>query len=86
MNIPTIAELKLFFESFKSRACDGIPASMKIDSGRPGQVLGITACTHGNEPSGIAVIKYLLEDMHIESSLLRGTLYLGINNVRAVEK
>ena len=85
MNIPTIAELKLFFESFKNRSCDGIHAYIKIDSGHSGPVLGITACTHGNEPSGLAVIKCLLEEMLIESFLLRGILYLGINNVRAVE-
>lgn len=86
MNISTIGELKLFFESFKQKTFDGVAAFTKVDSEIPGPVLGITACTNGNEPSGLAVIKYLLEDLNIQSSLLRGTLYLGVNNVLAVER
>ncbi|OGG81032.1 hypothetical protein A3H77_00355 [Candidatus Kaiserbacteria bacterium RIFCSPLOWO2_02_FULL_56_11] len=59
---------------------------MRVDSRRPGSVLGISACTHGNEPSGLAVFEFLLKEKHIEKELLCGSLYLVVNNIRATEK
>lgn len=75
-----------FFNQLKEMRYKNIPGVVRIESNNPGPAVGITACTHGNEPSGLAVFEYLLEKLNIEKTLLRGTLYLVINNIRATEK
>ncbi len=52
---------------------------VEIDSGRAGPNVGIIACTHGNEPAGLAAIQYLLSDL----ILLRGKLFFIIGNPKA---
>jgi len=81
-----VLALEEVLREFKKSTCDGVPGVMKIDGPRPGPVLGITACTHGNEPSGLAIFHYLLNDLNIKETLQCGTLYLVVNNVRAAEK
>ena len=54
------------FDRLTTSTSNGVHGVMAINSGNPGPVLGITACTHGNEPSGLAVFDYLLNDIHIE--------------------
>lgn len=60
-----------------------VPGVICFDSGHPGPIVGITVCTHGNEPSGLAAAQYLLEDLDVSRALLRGRLYVVINNIRA---
>lgn len=57
-----------------------IPGVELIDSGKPGPCLGITACTHGDEPAGLAALDYVrgLE-------LKRGRVYLIIVNLKGAE-
>lgn len=74
------------FNKLTTSVTDGVYGVIKIDSGKPGPVLGITACTHGNEPSGLAVVDYLLNEINIEKKLEHGTLYLVLNNICATEK
>lgn len=71
---------------FKISVVDGVSGVMCIRSSTPGPVLGITACTHGNEPSGLAIFEYLLKEKNIEKELKCGTLYLVVNNIQAAEK
>ncbi len=78
--------LVTLFEHFKEMQYEGIPGVMRIKSKNPGPIVGITACTHGNEPSGLAIFEYLLKEKNIEKTLRCGTLYLVINNIRATEK
>lgn len=74
------------FNRFKEAQREGISGVVRIESGKPGPVLGITACTHGNEPSGLAIFGYLLNEKNIEKELKCGTLYLVVNNIRATER
>jgi predicted deacylase len=78
--------LRNTFGRFKEASLDGVSGVKRIDSGKPGPVLGITACTHGNEPSGLAIFEYLLKEINIEKELVCGTLYLVVNNIQATEK
>jgi len=80
-----LAYLEVMITRMANRSVDGIAGVLKIDSGLPGPVLGITACTHGNEPSGLAAIEHLLDSVKVESNLLKGTLYLVVNNLEAAK-
>ena len=86
MMTETQSSLSSLFKRFEGTQCEGVSGVMRIGSGKPGPVLGITACTHGNEPSGLAVFEYLLNKKNIEKELVCGTLYLIINNMRAVKR
>lgn len=55
---------------------------VELDSGRPGPSAGVIACTHGNEPAGLAAIKYLLSDLILKC----GKLYFIIGNPQAAFK
>jgi predicted deacylase len=77
--------IKNIFETFANSNVDGVPGIVQIESTNPGPILGITACTHGNEPSGLAVFDYLLNELDVRNSLLRGTLFLVVNNIEATE-
>lgn len=84
-SVPSVGALKETFEFFKVASIGGVHGVLCIKSESPGPVLGITACTHGNEPAGLATFKYLLEDLTIKENLLCGTLYLVVNNIEATE-
>lgn len=78
--------LSSLLQRFKEIQYQNVSGVMCIDSGKPGPALGITACTHGNEPSGLAIFEYLLKEKNIEKELKCGTLYLVVNNIQATEK
>lgn len=81
----TILQLHDTFKRLQASVVDGVSGVIRIESSNPGPVLGITACTHGNEPSGLAIFDYLLNSLNIEHTLTRGTLYLVLNNIKATE-
>lgn len=81
----TLDELKTTAELMKNSSEGITNGVIRIDSPNPGPVLGITACTHGNEPAGLSVVKYLLEEQDIANTLQRGTLYLVLNNIQATD-
>ena len=86
MSLPKgILELSGTLERFKRSSAYGVPGVMKIGDHAAGPILGITACTHGDEPAGLAVFKHLLEELDIQRSLLKGTLYLVVNNLQAAQ-
>ncbi len=74
--------LKTIFETLKNSEIDGIPGVVCIDSGKNGPTVGVTICTHGNEPVGLAVAEYLLTDSFFLQS---GRLYIICNNIQATE-
>lgn len=57
-----------------------IPGLQFIDSGKPGPCLGITACTHGDEPAGLAALDYV-RGLEIK----RGSIYLIVVNLKGSE-
>ena len=81
MSTPTMKGMEAVLREFKKSTCDGVSGVMRIDGPKPGPVLGITACTHGNEPSGLAIFHHLLNDLRIKEALKCGTLYLVVNNI-----
>lgn len=78
-----ISSLRQVFINLKSSCVWDVPGVYRIDSGKSGQVVGVTICTHGNEPAGLAVAKYLMSK---NFSLESGTLYLICNNLKATER
>lgn len=86
MSTPTMKGMEVLLRAFKKSICSGVPGVMKIEGPKPGPILGITACTHGNEPSGLAIFHHLLYDLNIKTNLRCGTVYLVVNNVAAAEK
>jgi predicted deacylase len=64
---------------------EGVSGVMHFVGENPGPVVGITVCTHGDEPAGLAAAKYLLDLFDNGQKLMRGTLFLVIQNVRASE-
>lgn len=79
-------KLKSTLEMMEGCTYEEVPGVLEIDSGVPGPILGITTCTHGNEPSGLAIIDFLLGDFDIKSKLQCGTLFLVVNNIDAAKK
>lgn len=80
-----LKDLEAILEFLEEETVDGVPGVMRIDSGVPGPVLGITACTHGDEPSGLAAFMHLLWTLNVGKALTRGTLYLVVNNLAAAK-
>jgi predicted deacylase len=74
------------FDYLKKTSYLGINGVLRIDSGIPGPVFGITICTHGNEIAGIAAINYLRNIYKIDKKLLCGSVIIVINNLKAAEK
>ena len=78
-------KLAPFFERFIDLQQEGVKGVLYIESGKPGPVLGITACTHGNEPVGLELFRRLIDELGIEKMLVSGTLYLVVNNIKAAK-
>src|SRR3989344_3131606 len=54
-------KLKNTFETFTQSSYKGVLGVLKFEGTIPGQCVGITICTHGNEPSGLAAAAFLLD-------------------------
>lgn len=54
---------------------------MRFDGATSGPVVGITICTHGNEPCGLAAANAVLNHFKTKERLQYGTLYLVLNNL-----
>lgn len=62
------------------------PSIWKIASSAPGPAVAILGGTHGNERTGIEVVKRLSQDFLSQTrTLTTGTLYLVLGNLRAIE-
>lgn len=61
-------------------------AIWKVQSGQPGPSLAILGGTHGNELTGIEVVKKLVEKFSQNpAELVSGTLYLALGNLEAIK-
>lgn len=59
----------------------------KFDSGQPGPVVAVIGGTHGDELTGIRVVKTLLTLFRQGAiELMRGSLYLALGNPKAIEQ
>ena len=57
-----------------------IPGVLTLETHKPGPRVGIMACTHGNEPAGLAAFGYLLAQAeHLQC----GSVHLILNNLGA---
>ncbi len=54
----------------------GVKGIICKDSGISGPVAAILACTHGNEPAGLAAIEYLIDELRLEKGRL---LFILVN-------
>lgn len=67
----------------RTSVCDGVSGVMHISSNTAGPTVGITVCSHGNEPAGLTAIDYLLNTLKLPENLLKGDVYLIVNNLDA---
>lgn len=74
------------FDFIKDSSCRGVKGVWKIESGKPGPTLGITLHTHGNEPSGLAILSYFREQSPLKKRLMNGTVIFTLNNILATKK
>ena len=77
--------LQKILTMMKSCTESGVPGVLKIVGKKPGIVLGISVCTHGNEPSGLAALDYLWNELDLQKRLNRGAVYFVVNNLEAAE-
>ena len=81
--LPTYDELKSLFEYSVGQRYRGVPGVIRIDSGAPGPTAAISLFTHGNEPSGLAVLWRALQDDILAKRLERGSVLFVLNNIEA---
>lgn len=86
MRIPTLVELNKTFEFFKESFYWGVPGVIRVTSKQYGPTVGMTFCTHGNEPCGLAAAQALLDMFRQGTKLRRGRLYLVLNNLEATSR
>ncbi len=77
--------INIFRELSKTKT-HGVSGVWKCDSGKKGPVVGITIMTHGNEPSGLLAYHYLKQILQLEKQLMRGKVYVVINNLKAGQR
>jgi succinylglutamate desuccinylase len=85
IEIPDLESLKGVFETIKKSTYKGIDGVMCFDSGKPGSTVGITICTHGNEPVGLATLWHFLKNEQ-KNELYKGRVIFVLNNIKATEK
>ncbi|MDG1287112.1 MAG: succinylglutamate desuccinylase/aspartoacylase family protein [Rickettsiales bacterium] len=76
-----IAPLKSTLHTIANARTHGVSYVVEVDSGVSGPSAALLACTHGNEPVGLAAFQYLLSDL----TLLRGKIYFVVANPKAAE-
>lgn len=63
----------------------GVEGVWKITSPLPGPTLGVTIHTHGNEPSGLAVLSHFKNVFSLTRHLLKGIVVFVLNNIKATD-
>ncbi len=74
------------FNFIKESSYEDVSGIWKIESGKHGPVLGVTIHTHGNEPSGLAVLAHFREKFPLEQHLRNGVVIFVLNNIPATGK
>ena len=66
------------FSIIKESRYKGVAGVICLDSNKPGPVVGVTICTHGNEPCGLALVNELKKPS-------KGKVVICLNNLKATE-
>jgi predicted deacylase len=77
------ATLRLVFDRMATSSWLGVPGVVVIEGAAAGPTLAVTACTHGNEPAGLAAIAAVLARADAGWRPGRGRLVLCVNNLDA---
>lgn len=80
-----ISKLKKIFDFIANSQNGNVSGVLKFTSSKKGPCVGITICTHGNEPGGLAAAEALIDYLS-RNPLLCGSLYVVVNNLKATEK
>ncbi len=82
----SLQDLLAEFNFIKNSFFDGVAGVFCVDSGKPGPTLGITLNTHGNEPSGLAVLAYFRHQFSLKEKMLGGKVFFVLNNLEATKQ
>jgi Succinylglutamate desuccinylase / Aspartoacylase family len=63
----------------------GVAGVATIDSGKPGPTVGISVCTHGNEPSGLMAFWHFHKAQQSRRLVARGKVIFTLNNMLATQ-
>lgn len=80
----TLSELVEEFLLLSNSKEQNIEGVIVFDSGIPGPCLGVTIQTHGNEPSGLAALRYFRQEQMV-TKLIKGSVIFALNNIKAAE-
>jgi hypothetical protein len=80
------ARYKKVFETLAKSTYEGIPGVFKIEGKLPGPTLGITVCTHGDEPAGLAAAEYVMTTVANNRDKLSGSIIVVLNNAIETER
>lgn len=81
----TLNELREEFTSLRNLSENGVQGVVRFDSGIDGPCVGITMQTHGNEPSGLAALRYFRTN-NLVLKLRKGSVLFVLNNIKAAEQ
>jgi predicted deacylase len=81
----TKENMRATFDHVAAQTWQGIAGAIVLDTGIPGPILGVTAMTHGNEPAGLAAMRYALNAFEA-GNITRGKIILTINNLAAAQR
>lgn len=84
IKVPDLKNLKGVFETIKESEYDGVKGVMCFDSGVEGPTVGITICTHGNEPVGLATLWHFMSN-ELYNDMQKGRVFFVLNNLQATE-
>jgi predicted deacylase len=74
------------FERLAASSWLGVPGVVTVDGACDGPCIGITACTHGNEPAGLHALAAVLARIDQGWRPSRGRLVLVLNNLDATAR
>lgn len=82
---PSIERLYSTFCTLMESSYQGIQGVVKIEGTHPGPTLGVTVCTHGNEPAGLAAAQFLIDTYVRDAREFSGAISIVVNNPFATQ-
>lgn len=86
MDSETFNELKETLEYFEAASYNAAQGVVRLEGKKPGPHVGVTICTHGNEPVGLAAAQSLINLSKEGAGIECGSVYLVLNNLEAVRR
>jgi hypothetical protein len=86
IQLPTNDELLQEYKYISKSKVSSISGAIEFNSGTIGPTVGITLCTHGNEPAGLITLWYLRNVFKLQNKLRKGRIIFVLNNLNACEK